>query len=226
MDDLDDEFDFDFVSNAAKKVQSNWAKNINREKSESERSVERDRAAEDQCDVGCKVNEKSEILATCQTSPVKLGKENSLGKVVEKDDSPVSITPPGSPTGCTPLSNKAVRGANRTNKTRKALAQLKKVTAIGEGRRAVRENVRLGDEDLLSSEDEGGDGDLLSSEDNIVVKVMFKGKIERVTVGWMERMGKVTDRVAGMVGVASCSLLLYRWIEYRKLVTFHKPQGG
>ena len=47
-------------------------------------------------------------------------------------------------------------------------------------------------------------------EDNIEVKVVWKGKVERVTVGWSERIGKVMDRVAGMVGVASSSLLLYR----------------
>ena len=100
MDDFDDEFDFDFVNNASKKVQDHWAKDFNREKSESIRSAKRDKAGEEGGEVGCKKNEN--IKAPCQSSPVKAGKENSMGKakVVE---SPVSITPPGSPSESTPL---------------------------------------------------------------------------------------------------------------------------
>jgi len=202
----EDEFDFDFVNNASKKVQSNWAKDFNREKSESRRSAKRDKAAEEEQagEIGCK---KTETLAPCQTSPVKVGKENSLGKS-EVMDSLVEITPPGSPTGGTPLSARTVRGANRTNKTKKALAQLKKTTAVSSGRLAVREEVGL-----LSSDEEGGDGEEVSKEDTIKVKVMWKGKVERVTVSCAERMGKVMDRMAGMVGVPSSSLLLYRGEE-------------
>ena len=209
----EDEFDFDFVNNASKKVQSNWAKDFNREKSESRRSAKRDKAAEEEQagEIGCK---KTETLAPCQTSPVKVGKENSLGKPVVMDSPPVEITPPGSPTGGTPLSARTVRGANRTNKTKKALAQLKKTTAVSSGRLAVREEVGL-----LSSDEEGGDGEEVSKEDTIKVKVMWKGKVERVTVSCAERMGKVMDRVAGMVGVPSSSLLLYR------LVVLSTPVG-
>ena len=201
----DDEFDFDFVNNASKKVQSNWSKDFNREK--SERSTKGDKATEREGEVGC--SEKTET--PCQTSPVKkAGKENSLGKTDEAKavESPVQITPPGSPTGGTPLSTRAVRGANRTNKTKKALAQLKKTTAVSSGRLAVRESARL-EEDLLSS-DEEKEEEGISKEDNIEVKVVWKGKVERVTVGWSERIGRVMDRVALMVGVASSSLLLYR----------------
>ena len=201
----DDEFDFDFVNNASKKVQSNWSKDFNREK--SERSTKRDKATEKEGEVGC--TEKTET--PCQTSPVKkAGKENSLGKTDEAKavESPVQITPPGSPTGGTPLGTRAVRGANRTNKTKKALAQLKKTTAVSSGRLAVRESARL-EEDLLSS-DEEKEEEGISKEDNIEVKVVWKGKVERVTVGWSERIGRVMDRVALMVGVASSSLLLYR----------------
>ena len=201
----DDEFDFDFVNNASKKVQSNWSKDFNREK--SERSAKRDKATEKEGEVGC--SEKTET--PCQTSPVKrAGKENSLGKTDEAKavESPVQITPPGSPTGGTPLGTRAVRGANRTNKTKKALAQLKKTTAVSSGRLAVRESARL-EEDLLSS-DEEKEEEGISKEDNIEVKVVWKGKVERVTVGWSERIGRVMDRVALMVGVASSSLLLYR----------------
>jgi len=211
MDDLDDEeFDFDFVNNASKKVQSNWAKDFNRDKSESRRSAKRDKAAEEQSKIGCSKSEKTEI--PCQTSPEKkAGKENSQGKAEEVKvvESPVKITPPGSPTGGTPLGTRAVRGANRTNKTKKALAQLKKTTALSSGRLAVRESARL--EQGLSSEEE--EEEEVAKEDNFKVKVMWKGKVERVTVGWSERMGRVMDRVAGMVGVASSSLLLYRGDE-------------
>ena len=145
----EDEFDFDFVNNASKKVQSNWAKDFNREKSESRRSAKRDKAAEEQAgEIGCK---KTETLAPCQTSPVKVGKENSLGKS-EVMDSPVEITPPGSPTGGTPLSARTVRGANRTNKTKKALAQLKKTTTIS----ARSENVGPRNVVLALSDEEDG----------------------------------------------------------------------
>ena len=203
----EDEFDFDFVNNASKKVQSNWAKDFNREKSESRRSAMRDKAAEEQGKV-----EKSEKTETSAPSPVKAGKENSLEMLEETKavDSPVEITPPGSPTGGTPLSARTVRGANRTNKTKKALAQLKKTTAVSSGRLAVRESVRLEEGGLLSSDEENGDGEEVFKEDTIKVKVMWKGKVERVTVSWAERMGKVMDRVAGMVGVPCSSLLLYR----------------
>jgi len=206
----EDEFDFDFVNNASKKVQSNWAKDFNREKSESRRSAMRDKAAEEQGKV-----EKSEKTETSAPSPVKAGKENSLemSKETKAVDSPVEITPPGSPTGGTPLSARTVRGANRTNKTKKALAQLKKTTAVSSGRLAVRESVRLEEGGLLSSDEENGDGEEVFKEDTIKVKVMWKGKVERVTVSWAERMGKVMDRVAGMVGVPCSSLLLYRGEE-------------
>ena len=213
MDDFDDEFDFDFVNNASKKVQDHWAKDFNREKSESIRSIKRDKAAEEGGEVGCKKSENIKTVAPHKTSPVKAGKENSLGKAeeVKEVESPVSITPPGSPTEGTPLGARAVRGANRTNKTKKALAQLKKTTGVSSGRLAVRGSARLEEGGLLSSEEEE-EGDLEKGfkEDNIEVKVVWKGKVERVTVGWSERMGKVMDRVAGMVGVASSSLLLYR----------------
>lgn len=216
MDDFDDEFDFDFVNNASKKVQDHWAKDFNREKSESIRSIKRDKAAEEGGEVGCKKSENIKTVAPHKTSPVKAGKENSLGKAeeVKEVESPVSITPPGSPTEGTPLGARAVRGANRTNKTKKALAQLKKTTGVSSGRLAVRGSARLEEGGLLSSEEEE-EGDLEKGfkEDNIEVKVVWKGKVERVTVGWSERMGKVMDRVAGMVGVASSSLLLYRGDE-------------
>jgi len=207
----EDEFEFDFVSNASKKVQSYWAKDFNREKSESRRSAERVKAAEEQDEVGCKKSEINETLTTSQTSPVKAVNANSLGKSEETKmvDSPVEITPPGSPTGGTPLSARTVRGAKRTKKTEKALKELKKTTAVSSGRLPVRESARLEDGGLLSSDEEDGDGEV-SKEDTIEVKVVWKGKVERVTVGWAERMGQVMDRVARMVGVPSSSLLLYR----------------
>ena len=88
-------------------------------------------------------------------------------------DSPVEITPPGSPTGGTPLSARTVRGAKRTKKTEKALKELKKTTAVSSGRLPVRESTRLEDGGLLSSDEEDGDGEV-SKGDTIRVKVVWK----------------------------------------------------
>ena len=202
----DEDFDFDFVGNASKKVHANWAKDFNREKSESERTVRQEKALERREKTEC---EKSDKINPKATSPVKLGKENNfevIENVKESEESPVSITPPGSPTGGTPSSARAVRGANRTNKTKKALAQLKKTTTIS----ARSENVGLRNVALALSDEEDG-AEEACNEDEVEVKVMWKGKVMRVTVGRAEKMGKVVDRVAGMVKVPSNSLLLYRY---------------
>ena len=208
----DEDFDFDFVGNASKKVHANWAKDFNREKSESERTVRQEKALERREKTDC---EKSKQINPKGTSPVKLGKENNIEvienvkeseDVKESEESPVSITPPGSPTGGTPSSARAVRGANRTNKTKKALAQLKKTTTIS----ARSENVGLRNVVLALSDEEDG-AEEACNEDEVEVKVMWKGKVMRVTVGRAEKMGKVVDRVAGMVKVPSNSLLLYRY---------------
>jgi len=204
----DEDFDFDFVGNASKKVHANWAKDFNREKSESERTVRQEKALERREKTE---REKSDKINPKATSPVKLGKENNIEvieNVKESEESPVSITPPGSPTGGTPSSARAVRGANRTNKTKKALAQLKKTTTIS----ARSENIGLRNVVLALSDEEDG-ADEACNEDEVEVKVMWKGKVMRVTVGRAEKMGKVMDRVAGMVEVPSNSLLLYRGEE-------------
>ena len=87
-------------------------------------------------------------------------------------DSPVEITPSGSPTGGTPLSARTVRGAKRTKKTKKALAQLKK-TIASSGKLPMRESARLEVGGLLSSDEEDGDGEV-SKGDTIRVKVVWK----------------------------------------------------
>ena len=205
----DEDFDFDFVGNASKKVHANWAKDFNREKSESERTVRQEKALERREKAVC---DKSDQINPKGTSPVKLGKENNIEVIenVKESESPVSITPPGSPTGGTPSSARAVRGANRTNKTKKALAQLKKTTTIS----ARSENVGLRNVVLALSDEEDG-AEEACNEDEVEVKVMWKGKVMRVTVGRAEKMGKVVDRVTGIVKVPSNSLLLYRYNLHR-----------
>ena len=108
----------DFVEAASNRVKSNWEKNARLSDHQSI-STKKTR----------KPSEKEMV------DLVKIGKEN-LGKKSQKKmsrvdlaaDSDVSLTPPASPTGATPSpalpKGRAVRGANRTQKAKQALAQL------------------------------------------------------------------------------------------------------
>ena len=109
-------------------------------------------------------------------------------------DSDVSLTPPNSPTGNTPrqpLRSRGVRGANRTNKTKKALAKLKRTVESekpkrgGKKKAANKSNVVVEDGGEVSSEEEEVE------EDELEMKVKWKTGIIRVTACKGEKAGKV-----------------------------------
>jgi len=189
----DDEFDLDFVSQAAETVKTNWKKTF-------DKKIEPKAA-----NAGSKTRLGSDPAPAHKN---KRGKENEEDtKAAEEllSDEEVSITPPASPSG-TPA-GKGVRGAKMTKKTQKALEQLKTTNVIKEKKESRRSrgrgNTSLEDGLLLISDEEQ------ESEDSIELKVRWKTDIVRVKVSQRDRMGKVMDKVAEEVGVTVGDIRLY-----------------
>ena len=194
MSDSDDEFGLDFVSQAAKTVQTNWKKSFDRKSDPKP------------VPTGSKTKHISDPAPACK---IKRGKENEVSvEAVEvlSDEGEVSITPPASPLVTT---GKAVRGANRTKKTQKALELLQTANVVknkSESRRSRgRGNVSLGEEGLLCISDEEKEG----VKDSMELKVRWKTDIVRVKVSQGDRMGKVMDKLAVEVGMTVGDISLY-----------------
>lgn len=191
----DDEFDLDFVAQAAETVKTNWKKNV-------EKKVE-PKAAH----AGSKSRLGSDPAPTHKSKRGKENEEDSKAAEELLSDEEVSITPPASPSG-TPA-GKGVRGAKMTKKTQKALEQLKTTNVIKEKKESRRSrgrgrgNTSLEDGLLLISDEEQ------ESEDSIELKVRWKTDIVRVKVSQRDRMGKVMDKVAEEVDVTVGDIRLY-----------------
>ena len=197
QEDSDDEFDFDFVDAASKKVQSKWEKNFHKDTSDKTPSQ---RSGSEPV--------RSEEVEEAEVPAARAGKENCLRAAAREEAaaaSDVSLTPPASPTGTTPRGAKKVRGANRTAKTRLALETLSKtvVSSVKRGRRSLEGGVV----------EEGGEVSSGEEEDTVEVKVRWKTKVVRVVVGRGERAGRMMDRVAEMVGLVAGEVVVYRGEE-------------
>ena len=201
-----DDFDFDFVNDASENVQKKWKKNFHRETGE-EAPGRRS---------GSEPERREEVVEVVEV-PARGGKENSLQAAKRREEgsgvlrgeegtaSDVSLTPPGSPTGTTPLAARKVRGANRTAKTRRALEALSKtaVSSVKRGRRSLEGGVV----------EEGGEVSSGEEEDTVEVKVRWKTEVVRVVVRMGERAGKMMDRVAETVGLDAGEVVVYRGEE-------------
>jgi len=192
----DDEFDLDFMSQATKKVQTNWKKNIDKKPSPKSKP-------------GLTGSKTKLTTDPAPTSKIKKGKENDevpVEAVQVDSEEEVSITPPASPLVTGPL--KAVRGANRTKKTQKALELLQTANVVknnSESRRRGRGDISLGEgNELLISDDEGQE-----DKDLIELKVRWKTDIVRVEVNQRDRMGKVMDKLGEEVGMPVGEISLY-----------------
>lgn len=212
----DDEFDTDWIDNASRRVQSKWSKNVNdmkmgKTKEEAKTSPSAKPAT----------TTSAPALLTSST-PARPGKENKkVVVVVEASDSDVSLTPPGSPNTPTPVKTKAVRGANRTNKTKQALAKLKRTADIEAA--VVRKKDRSMNGSLALEED----CQVVSGEEEEVqeVKVRWKAEVKRVVVTPGERAGKLMDRLAEQVGLRPGALLLYRGEESKEAIGREEEVG-
>jgi len=194
----DDEFDLDFMSQATKKVQTNWKKGFDKKSSPKSK-----------LGIASKTKLISDPASSCKS---KRGKENDEAPVetvqVDSEEEVVSITPPASPL-VTAGPGKAVRGANRTKKTQKALELLQTANVVKKNsesrRRRGRGDISLGDEgDLLISDDEEQE-----EKDSIELKVRWKTEIVRVKVNQIDRMGKVMDKLGEEVNMPVGDISLY-----------------
>lgn len=208
MSDDEDDFDLDFVSNASRKVQSKWSKTA------LTKSPKKPKEKQEE--------EQRSTVAVTPCSPVRgLGAGSRVAVTASPgSDSEVSLTPPASPSGTTPSPAptpkgraRAVRGANRTNKTKKALAKLKKAVP-GEGAtRAKMSRREMSMDGSLLVVEEGGAVSSGGEEESMEVKVRWRTKVVRVTAVREEQAGQLIDRLAAMFSLPRGGVILYRGPE-------------
>lgn len=207
MSDTDDEFDLDFVNNATKTIMSNWS----RGQAGKDQSEDVLRNLTENVPIPTKKKKKIDSFID---SPVRKTKpeveynnseENEDDEVPEnstsKKSGPITITPPGSPTG-SQVENVRIRGAKRTKKTEQALKKIGQTKFAS----SLKRNVNLGD-----LPDANTFSCKQSVESNTFdLKIRLKADIVRIQVNGNDKMGKVIDQIAENANIASKELHLYK----------------
>lgn len=205
----DDEFDLDFVNSATNAVMSKWTKgHVGKGKSKDVTNIKSDNEPQ--------VSKKKKKSDNFIDSPVVTVKETM--KCSDEDDSededepehtkisvaePISITPPGSPSG-SPEKDVKIRGGKRTKKTEQALKKIQKAQFACSLKRSV-------------NLDAGHDLDYnpyrftkQPSESSFEVKVRWKTEIIRVEVNLFDKMSKVIDQIAEKANIPAKDLRVYK----------------
>ena len=214
----DDEFDLDFVNSATNAVMSKWTKgNVGKDKSKDLKDVT-NLDNESSQDVKRKKKKKSDNFidspavtvmdaAKCLNSDEDDNSENEDDLVKNKIPStePISITPPGSPTG-SPVKDVKIRGAKRTKKTEQALKKIQKAQFAS----SLKRSVNLDAVHDMHSFNPGSYMRQSSETNSFEVKVIWKADIIRVEVNCFDKMAKVIDQIAEKAKVQSKDLRLYK----------------
>ena len=216
-DDFDDDFDFDFVTNASKTVKNKWAKtSIDKDLRDVTNTLEDD-TLESKKKRKSKQSNFIDSVNCDKPASDSINLLNSEASDEEEEIAPkskeaslnITITPPGSPSNSPPSTEKPTRGSKRTKKTEQALKKIQKSKVRNNLLKSADMSLAQADREIMS-QNLRHRHQHVREEATFELKVFWKMQVFRFEVKQTDKMSKVMEKIAELAGISVNDISIYK----------------